>query len=487
MANEPRTGLCRVFRPGIHLQEGPEPGTYVLPEWHDRYMAWQDELDQRGPSRDPKLQAVVHKLIEDIRRGGAKAAWRAARKFDAPELKFSQFEVSEDELWDAEVEPEHARAIQHSIERVRAFHEHQLQAVTQGWTAGSDAEGAPLWRWTTPARPYDLDTGYEGQLMRPLQSVGLYIPGGQADYASSVIMTAVPAIVAGVDRLVMCCPPRKDGTLSPAVLYAARSVGVETIYKVGGASAVAFMALAAFDHPAYRMRGYAPGADKVVGPGNKYVNEAKRQLWGAVGLDAYAGPSEVAVVVDESADARAAAVDWLTQVEHAEDNEGYLFSTSEAKLDEVLREAERLLDGAPRAFVMRRALKERGVALFGNRNIVLRYVNLVAPEHLTLMVADPEWWIGRVANAGCILVGEHTPQSAGDFCSGPSHTLPTARAARFGSPLSVLDFLKVQSLSRLTHSDLAALRPTIEAFGDLEGFPMHGMGATVRFEDHGAV
>lgn len=438
------------------------------------WSVWEDGIWQssggedwraRGPSHDPTVSRIVAREIARVRQLGLRAAWRSTRRFDAPELRFREMLVTREELAQAEVADDGLMAIRTAIARVRKFHEAQLAALTRGWER--DPAG---WCWRMAAVDGEGD---EGQRWVPLRRVGLYVPGGEANYPSSVIMTAVPAQVAGVRDLTVACPPRRDGSLSPAVLVAARELGIERIVKTGGAAAVALMALGDGDR--------VPAVDKVVGPGNRYVNEAKRQLWGAVGLDMYAGPSEVAVVADETANPDWAAVDWLTQVEHAADNQGFLLATTVSVAQAVVAAAERWLRGQPREATMREALQRAGrVFVAPSREALCAMVNELAPEHLTLMVAEPEAYLPLIENAGCILLGAYTPQSAGDFCAGPSHTLPTARAARFASPVNVLDFLKVQSVSRLTPRGLGALAPTISTFGDLEGFPMHGLGAAVR-------
>ena len=244
------------------------------------------------------------------------------------------------------------------------------------------------------------------------------------------------------------------------------------VYKVGGAYAIAALALGT--------ESIKP-VDKIVGPGNRFVNEAKRQLWGRVGLDGYAGSSEVCVLADDKANASFAAADLLTQVEHAEDNAGFLVCTSRSKLDEILAEADRQMSGALREGTMRAALAHEGWAIVArDLSEALDLVNWIAPEHLSVATEDPENLLGRIQNAGCVLLGEWTPESAGDYAIGPSHTLPTAGAARFGSPVNVFDFVKVQSVSHLTRSELMELTPVIEAFGEMEGFPTHGHGATIR-------
>jgi histidinol dehydrogenase len=285
-------------------------------------------------------------------------------------------------------------------------------------------------------------------------------------------MNVLPAKVAGVNKVYVASPARPDGAILPAVGAALKMTGVERAFKVGGAAAISAFAFGTES---------VPKVDKVVGPGNRFVNEAKRQLWGQVGLDGYAGPSEVCVVADEEAHATFAAADLLTQIEHAPDNVGFLITLSRTKMDEILAEVERQLRGAPRESTMRAALAKESLAIVArDLDEALDLVNAIAPEHVTVAIREPERAVDRIRNAGCILLGEYTPESAGDYCLGPSHTLPTSGAARWQSPVNVLDFLKVQSISRLTRHDIQPLIETIEAFGEIEGFPAHAFGATVR-------
>lgn len=419
----------------------------------------------RRPKYDAQLVSTVASIIAEVERKGIQAVARQTRRFDAPEL--SSVLVTEEELAEASIPPQFYDAIQISIERVRDFHEVQLATLTEGWD-----ELDLGWGWRMDAIEDSDDTGYEGQRMLPLSSVGVYVPGGKGTYPSSVIMNVIPAQGAGVKRIIVATPPRADGTIDPAVLVACRELEVDLVVKAGGASAVAVMALGCEE---------IERVDKVFGPGNAYVNEAKRQLWGSVGLDSYAGPSEVAVYADGECSPEASAVDLLTQVEHAEDNVGVLICRSQDVADSVLAAVENLLAGADREQVMRTALSDHGVCVIVESDEqAIEMINAFAPEHLSIHCANAAGVAQGVVNCGCILIGANTPQSAGDFVSGPSHTLPTAGSARFSSPVNVLDFLKVQSVSMLTASDLAELSPTIERFGEMEGFPMHGWGGSVR-------
>lgn len=427
----------------------------------ERLAKWMN----RRPKYDAQLASTVASIIAEVESDGLEAVARQTRRFDAPEL--NSVVVTEEELSLASIAPQFFDAIQTSIERVRDFHEVQLSTLTEGWD-----ELDLGWGWRMDAIEDAEDTGYEGQRMLPLSSVGVYVPGGKGTYPSSVIMNVIPAQVAGVKRIIVATPPRADGTIDPAVLVACRELEVDLVVKAGGASAVAVMALGCEEFER---------VDKVVGPGNAYVNEAKRQLWGSVGLDSYAGPSEVAVYADGACSPEASAVDLLTQVEHAEDNVGVLICQGQEVADAVLDSAEPFLVGAEREQIMRTALRDHGVCVVVESDEqAIEMINAFAPEHLSIHCAEAAKVAQRVVNCGCILIGPNTPQSAGDFVSGPSHTLPTAGSGRFGSPVNVLDFLKVQSVSMLTASDLAELSPTIERFGEMEGFPMHGQGGIVR-------
>lgn len=440
----------------MNLMERYEFGNSRLSRWFNR-----------RPAFDPGLAVTVSRIIGEVEKEGADAVLRHTRQFDAG-LIDSIFVLPE-EIDSAAVSPEDLGALELAADRIRDFHEVQLSTVTDGW------EELPKgWGWRMDAIEEAEDTGFEGQRMLPLQSVGVYVPGGKGTYPSSVLMNVIPAHVAGVERIVVCTPPREDGTIDPAVLVACRIAGVDQVIAAGGASAIAFLALgdSKFDR-----------VDKVVGPGNTYVNEAKRQLWGAVGLDSYAGPSEVAVYADGSCAAELSAVDLLTQVEHAEDNVGMLICKGQRVADLILEACGRLLAGSEREDVMRAALRDHGVCVVVDSvDQAVSVINKFAPEHLSLHCDNAGWVAQQIVNCGCVLIGPDTPQAAGDFVSGPSHTLPTSGAARFGSPVSVLDFLKVQSVSSLARGDLDALSPVVERFGAMEGFAMHGRGGSVRLQ-----
>lgn len=423
-----------------------------------------DRWLNRRPVNEPELVATVSEIVQRVAEEGESALLEYARKFDSPDLQ-SLF-VSPEEIASADLPTEHAEAVLKAIDRVREFHEVQLSVLTAEWETIGDSYG---WRTAATSHP---ESGFEGQRMLPLSRVGVYVPGGRATYPSSVIMNAVPAQVAGVKEIVVSTPADPDGAISNAVLFTCRELGIETILKAGGAGAVAALA---FGLPSL------PRVDKVVGPGNRYVNEAKRQVWGAVGLDSYAGPSEVCIVVDETANPAWAAADFICQLEHAPDNVGMIIATDAVILDATLLEVDSQIMRAERSAVIRRAVSEQSCAVLAHdEEDIVRIVDAFAPEHLSIMTAEPGGLAMRIRNAGCILLGHYTPQSAGDFCSGPSHTLPTSGAGRFASPINVQDFLKICSISMLEQVDLQDLTSTIAAFGQIEGFPAHAAGATIR-------
>ncbi len=453
-------------------------------------------IDDRGTiRRDPQLERIVAEIIEDVRTRGDEALLESARKFDAPGL--SSIQVTAQELEEAALERKEFEALRFALHRVRTFHLHQLEVILDGWfdefgNSPSTHGMADVLELREPRKPIEVhwaiskrpsnkfdrmprsgDLGV-GQRMRSINAGGVYVPGGNAAYPSSVLMNAIPATVAMVPRIAVTTPARKDGTLPPAVLVALREVGVDQAFKVGGAAAIAALALGTES---------VQRVDKIVGPGNKFVNEAKRQLWGAVGLDGYAGSSEVCVFFDGTQNARFAAADLLTQIEHAPDNVGFLVAVGTEALQAVLAELELQLTGAPREASMREALETVGCAIVvPDFETGCEVCNRIAPEHLSLAVKDPEKALERIANAGCILVGEWTPESAGDYVLGPSHTLPTAGAARWQAPVSVAEFLKLQSVVQASPEDMRELGPAIEALATLEGFPAHANGATVRLD-----
>lgn len=446
---------------------------------------------KRRPAFDAEASALVAKIIQDVEARGEAAVLEMVQTYDAPNL--SDLWVSAEELDQAKVSAEHWAAMRHAIERIQEFHETQLGVITEGW------EELDLgWGWRTTAVEHELGlkpptmeigpfkipmpdqapqeasegSGMLGQRLIPIQRVGVYVPGGKASYPSSVLMNVIPAQVAGVEEIIVATPPSQYGKVPDAVLVACRELGITQIMKAGGAAAVAAMAVG--------ISGREP-VDLLVGPGSTWVTEAKRQLWGRVGLTAYAGPSEVCVCALPGCDSVAAAADLLAQLEHSDDNSGLLIAFSDSQMKEILDSLGVMLGVAPKRELLRGALANHSAGcVVENIEEAAQIINSYAPEHLALLGDDPSEILPMIRNAGCIALGTHTPQSAGDFVSGPSHTLPTSGAARFGSPLNVQDFLKFQNMSALEPRDLKVLDPVIQAFAEMEGFPAHGQASLVR-------
>ncbi len=451
-------------------------------------------LHKRSAKQDADAQRIVAEIIEDVRSRGDQALIDSGRRFDAPELQ--SIKVSEREIEKASLPEEQHGAIRYALERIESFHEKQAQAMFKGWSGVhahqdqksaekrlQDGKGAGVYTWGSGYSgspqlhaPQRFREGTTGQRIIPIERAGVYVPGGKANYPSSVLMNVGPANIARVPEVFVTTPAMEDGTLPPAVLVALREAKVTSAFKIGGAAAIAALALGTES---------VPRVDKIVGPGNRFVNEAKRQLWGQVGLDGYAGPSEVCVLADSTANPAWAAADLLTQIEHSDDNVGFLIAFNLEELNKILAEVWEQLKQAPRQNLMRKALGESLAIVAKDMSHACEIIDAIAPEHLTIMTANPDKVMSQIRNAGCFLLGAHTPESAADWVIGPSHTLPTAGGARFGSPVNVMDFLKFQSISRLTSEQLEEMMPAIEAFGAMEGFPSHAKGATIRNSGRG--
>lgn len=410
-------------------------------------------LKQGAPQPTPEMEAQVRTIIERVRTEGDRAVLEYTRQWDCPTLESLEVTPAEFEAAYQQVAPAVMTAIRHAVARVRRFHE--------------------------PMRPHswhllEAHGGWLGQMVRPLERVGVYAPGGRARYPSTVIMNTVPARVAGVQEVILCTPPQRDGTIPPSVLVAARESGVSRVFKVGGAQAIAAMAYGTDT---------LPPVEKIVGPGNLYVALAKRMLWGIVGVDLWAGPSEVAIIADESANPAYIAADLLTQLEHGAESVGYLFTPSRTVLQQTLTALEQQLAQLPRRATLEQALAHSLAVLTPNLPEAFELANAAAPEHLTLMVNNPIDWLGSVRNAGCIFLGSDTPQSAGDYLAGPSHTLPTGGAARFESPVSVETFLKRSSVIALSCDALRTLATDLLALAREEGFEAHAAAVQIRISE----
>jgi histidinol dehydrogenase len=401
-------------------------------------------LTRFDAAQDPAVQRTVRRILADVRKRGDAAVRAYTKKFDGATPK--QFSVTPD-LVDA-VPAAQARALRAAHERIRAFHERQLQ---QSWEY-TDAEGTRL-----------------GQKISALARVGLYVPGGKAAYPSSVLMNAVPAKVAGVGELVMACPSPR-----PLVLAAAALAGVDRVIRVGGAQAIAALA--------YGTKSI-PRVDKIVGPGNVYVAEAKRQVFGEVGIDMVAGPSEILVIADGSTPADWTALDLFSQAEHDESAQAILLSPSAQCLDAVEAAVVRLLPEMERRKVIAASLKARG-ALVLTRDLeeACAVANRIAPEHLELLVEDPERWLPRLTRAGAVFLGRYTSEAIGDYCAGPNHVLPTAGTARFSSPLGVYDFQKRTSVIGVSQAGARSLGALAATLAEGEGLQAHALSARARLK-----
>jgi histidinol dehydrogenase len=407
----------------------------------DRKLA---ALTRYDAAQDPAVQKTVRSILADVRKRGDAAVRAYTKKFDGVSPR--EFAVSEDSI--SAVPAEQAAALRAAHQRIKAFHEKQLQ---KSWDF-TDADGTRL-----------------GQQVSPLERVGLYVPGGKAAYPSSVLMNAVPAKVAGVRELVMASP-----NPNPLVLAAAALAGVDRVIGIGGAQAIGAFA--------YGTRTIAR-VDKIVGPGNAYVAEAKRQVFGEVGIDMVAGPSEILVIADSSANADWVAMDLFSQAEHDESAQAILLSPDERFLDAVESSIQRLILEMPRKAVIAASLKRRG-ALILTRDLedACAVANRVAPEHIEIAVQFPEKIYSKIRNAGAVFLGHWSSEAIGDYCAGPNHVLPTAGTARFSSPLGVYDFQKRTSVIAVSKDGALTLGKIAKTLADGEGLPAHARAAEMRMK-----
>jgi histidinol dehydrogenase len=398
------------------------------------------------------VDAAVAAIIADVARRGDAALIDYTRRLDGIGLATSQLRLTHQEISEgaALAEPETVAALRLAAERIESFHRHQLPPAIDY----VDALGVRLAnRW------------------RPIAAAGLYVPGGTASYPSSLLMNAIPAKVAGVERLVMTVPAPR-GVLNPLVLAAAELVGIDEIYRIGGAQAIAALALGTAT--------IAP-VDKIVGPGNAYVAAAKRRVFGRVGIDMIAGPSEVLVVADRRNDPKWIAADLLAQAEHDSAAQAILVSDDAAFAAEVETAVEDYLAQLPRAEIARASWRAHGaIILVADWEEAVPLIDRIAPEHLELALDDADALAERVRHAGAIFLGRHTPEAIGDYIAGPNHVLPTARSARFASGLGVLDFLKRSSLVRCDPASLAALAPAAIRLAEAEGLEAHALSLSLR-------
>ncbi|HWU24979.1 MAG TPA: histidinol dehydrogenase [Rhizomicrobium sp.] len=422
---------------------------------HSRAPDFEAQFERlTGAKREtlPDVAETVRSIIAEVRAGGDAALVGLTQRFDKVELTPSSLRVSEAEIAAAEAQCDAGAllALDTATSRIKAYHRRQ-RPLGERFT---DETGTSLgWRWT------------------PLASVGLYVPGGTASYPSSVLMNAVPARVAGVERIAMVTPAT-GGAINPLTLAAARRAGVSEIYRLGGAQAIAALA--------YGTETIAP-VDKIVGPGNAFVAAAKREVFGQVGIDSIAGPSEILVVADAGNNPDWIAADLLSQAEHDASSQAILITDDAPFADSVVRAVIRALATLPRSEIAGASWRDHGAVIVVNDlNEAPALVDRIAPEHLELAVADPEALLDRVRHAGAIFLGRYTPEAIGDYIAGPNHVLPTARTARFSSGLSTLDFMKRTTLMSCTPDAVRALGPDALVLAECEGLDAHARSIAAR-------
>jgi histidinol dehydrogenase len=401
----------------------------------------------------PEVEAAARAILQDVRARGDAAVRDCLRRFDGVDL--TDLTVSEEEFAAAErdVDPAFVDAIQTAIRNVRAFHERQRQ---ESWTWEED--GARL-----------------GQIVRPLQRVGIHVPSGKAPLPSTLVMAAVPARVAGVKEIIVCSAPQRDGAANPYTLVAARQAGVDRFFKIGGAQAVGAMAFGTES---------VPRVDKIVGPGNPYTVLAKRLVYGHVDIESLPGPTEVLVIADDTANPRWVAADLLSQAEHGEDSLVVLLTPSEALGRAVAAEVERQIPFLSRRETVRRCVEQHGwVIVTRDLEEACALSDRCAPEHLELVVEDPDRWLPRLHHAGAIFIGGYTPEPVGDYIAGPSHILPTGGTARFSSPLHLGDFLKKTSVLRYSRERFEREAGHVIRLAEAETLDAHARAIRVRLED----
>lgn len=402
----------------------------------------------------PDVDDVVASIIKDVRARGDAAVIELTERFDRITLTPETLAISPDEVASeiAKVSDAEREALQLAADRIRAYHERQ-KPKDEHWT---DEAGAELgWRWT------------------PVSAAGLYVPGGLASYPSSVLMNAIPAAVAGVERLVITVPS-PDGELNPLVLLAAHLSGVTEIYRIGGAQAIAALA--------YGTEKISP-VDKITGPGNAFVAAAKRRVFGQVGIDMIAGPSEILVIADADNDPDWIAVDLLSQAEHDQSAQSILITTDAVFGRATAEAVDKRLETLERREIAGPSWCDFGaIIIVHDLDEAAALTNRIAPEHLELCVADPEGLADKIPHAGAIFLGQWTPEAIGDYVGGPNHVLPTARSARFSSGLSVLDFMKRTTLARMSPGALAAIGPSAETLAKSESLEAHGLSVRARLD-----
>ncbi len=399
------------------------------------------------------VSGIVAEIIATVRKDGDKAVFAYNQKFDGAEL--SALEVSQTEIEEAfaAVDPKFLEILRNAEANIRAFHQKQVRTSF----IINETEGVVC-----------------GQKITPIEKVGLYVPGGTAAYPSTVLMDSVPAKIAGCKEIVMVSPPGKDGKINPVILAAAKIAGVQRIFKVGGAQAIAALAYGTES---------IPKVDKIVGPGNAFVAEAKKQVFGMVSIDMIAGPSEILVVADGKSNPAHVAADLLSQAEHDKLASAVLVTESKELAEAVSAELERQIPLLSRAEIARASIDNNGkIIIADDLKVVLEIANEIAPEHLELMVDNPFDYLDGIKHAGSIFMGRNCPEALGDYYAGPNHTLPTSGTARFSSPLSVDDFVKKSQYTYYTAEALQKIGADVVTFAEAEGLQAHGKSVSIRLE-----
>lgn len=415
-----------------------------------------ENLLKRSPNNYGNYEAAVGEILDRVRREGDSALFAYTKEFDKTEITAETLRVTEEEIREAyeKVDPALVDVIRKALVNIRSYHEKQKQ---NSWFTSSE-EGTML-----------------GQKVTSLQRVGVYVPGGKAVYPSSVLMNIVPAKVAGVDQIVMTTPPGKDGKVNPSTLVAAREAGADEIYKVGGAQAVGALAYGTES---------IPKVDKIVGPGNIFVALAKKAVYGHVSIDSIAGPSEILVLADDSANPRFVAADLLSQAEHDELASAILITTSRELAEKVSHEVEEFVKVLSRKEIIQKSLDNFGYILLAeSMDEAVEAANAIASEHLEIVTRNPFEIMMKVRNAGAIFIGEYSSEPLGDYFAGPNHVLPTNGTAKFFSPLSVDDFVKKSSIVYYSREALKKIHRDIEQFATSEQLTAHANSVAVRFEN----
>ncbi len=414
-----------------------------------------EDLLKRSPNQYPQYESRVLEILEHVKNEKDQAVFDYTKQFDGADITANTITVTKEEITQAYdlVDVSLVEIIRKAKENIRIYHEKQKQ---YSWF-DSKPDGTML-----------------GQKVTALQRVGVYVPGGKAVYPSSVLMNVIPAKVAGVEEIVMVTPPGKDGKINPNTLVAANEAGVDVVYKVGGAQAIAALAYGTDS---------IPKVDKIVGPGNIYVALAKKAVYGHVSIDSIAGPSEILVIADETANPRYVAADLLSQAEHDELASAILVTTSETLAKEVSKQVEVFVEELSRTEIMKKSLENYGYILVADTmEEVIDIANEIASEHLEIMTANPYDVMMRVRNAGAIFIGEYSSEPLGDYFAGPNHVLPTNGTAKFFSPLGVDDFIKKSSIIAYSKEALEAIHSDIEQFAEAEKLTAHANSIKVRFE-----